>query len=120
MAKHNKGSGRRNYLARRRKNNERQEDKVIREGWKHRKLHVAEVFHSLQETEADETIKLGKICRTSVIYHQGIFMWSSEGSLFAFACNIFKKQSKFNQLQNSPLGHEWMGKWIMQLIHVHN
>ena len=32
MAKHNKGSGRRNYLARRRKNNERQEDEVIREG----------------------------------------------------------------------------------------
>jgi len=32
MAKHNKGSGRRNYLARRRKNNERQEDEVIRQG----------------------------------------------------------------------------------------
>ena len=32
MAKHNKGSGRRNYLARRRKNNERREDEVIREG----------------------------------------------------------------------------------------
>jgi len=53
MAKHNKGSGRRNYLARRRKSNERQEDEVIREGQKHRKL--AEVFRSLQETEADET-----------------------------------------------------------------
>jgi len=33
-------------------------------------------------------------------------MWYNEGSLFAFSCNIFKKQRKFNQLQNNPLGHE--------------
>ena len=48
-----------------------------------------------------------------------VYMVQTRNSLIFFlACNIFKNKRKFNQLQNSPLGHEWMGEWIMQLIHT--
>ena len=36
-------------------------------------------------------------------------MWSSKVVFIIFACDIFKNNREFNQLQNSPLGHEWMG-----------
>ena len=50
-------------------------------------------------------------------YHQGFFKWSTEDHFF-FAGSNFKSKRKCNQLQNNPLGHECMGKWIMQLIHA--
>ena len=55
-----------------------------------------------------------------MIYTKAFLCGPTRNSLFFLACNIFKNKRKFNQLQNSPLGHEWMGKWIMQLIHIHS
>jgi len=45
--------------------------------------------------------------------HTHFCVVSSMGVFIIFGCDIFKNKRKFNQLQNSPLGHEWMGKWIM-------
>ena len=115
MAKHKKvQEDENNYLVRRRKiMKDKQRNLRLKT---HTPKKLVEVFHSLQETKADEK-SLERFAESVGSTTKAFLCGLARESLLFFGCDILKNKREFNQLQNSPLGHEWMGKWIMQLIH---